>query len=64
METVYVIIIGIAALVVGIVSGIAIGIQIRKAKAEKEIGSAEEEAKRIVANAKAEGESQKKAIIV
>jgi len=64
VETVYVIIIGIAALVVGIVSGIAIGIQIRKAKAEKEIGSAEEEAKRIVANAKAEGESQKKAIIV
>ena len=48
METVYVILIGIAAVVIGLATGIAIGIQIRKAKAEKAIGSAEEEAKRIV----------------
>ena len=49
MVSVVILIIGIvAAAVVGIALGIFVGITVRKNTAEKEIGSAEEEAKRIV----------------
>ena len=50
----------VAALVVGGVVGVFTGIKVRKNTAEKEIGSAEEEAKRIVSEAIKTGEAKKK----
>ncbi|MCQ2770257.1 MAG: ribonuclease Y [Clostridia bacterium] len=60
MEFVYIAI----GLVVGVIAGIFVGIVIRKKTAEKEIGSAEQEAKRIVEDAVKEGETKKKELIV
>ncbi len=58
------IIIGIIALVIGAAIGIFLGIQIRKNTAEKEIGSAEEEAKKIVAEAIKTAEAKKKEVVL
>jgi ribonuclease Y len=46
-------------IVVGIIVGIPVGIQQRKNAAEREIGSAEDEAKRIVNEAYKSAESKK-----
>ncbi len=54
----------VAAAVVGIAIGVFAGIQIRKSTAEKEIGSAEEEAKKIVAEAIKTGEAKKKEAVL
>ena len=54
----------VAALVVGGVVGVFTGIKIRKSTAEKEIGSAEEEAKRIVSEAIKTGEAKKKEAVL
>ena len=58
------IIIGIIALVIGAAIGIFLGIRIRKNTAEKEIGSAEEEAKKIVAEAIKTAEAKKKEVVL
>lgn len=52
------------ALVAGAVVGILLGIRIRKNTAEKEIGSAEDEAKRIVEDAIKTSEAKKKEIVL
>ena len=49
-----------AAFVVALIVGIPVGIAIRKRSAEKQIGSAEEQARRIVDEAVATGETKKK----
>ena len=54
----------VAALLVGAAIGIFFGIQIRKSTAEKEIGSAEEESKKIVSDAIKTAEAKKKEIIL
>lgn len=54
----------IAALAVGGVVGVFAGIKVRKNTAEKEIGSAEEEAKRIVSEAIKTGEAKKKEAVL
>lgn len=54
----------VAALVVGGVVGVFTGIKVRKNTAEKEIGSAEEEAKRIVSEAIKTGEAKKKEAVL
>ena len=54
----------VAALLVGAVIGVFLGIQIRKNTAEKEIGSAEEEAKKIVSDAIKTAEAKKKEVIL
>ncbi len=65
MVSVVILIIGIvAAAVVGIALGIFVGITIRKNTAEKEIGSAEEEAKRIVSDAIKNAEAKKKELVL
>ena len=65
MVSVVILIIGIvAAAVVGIALGIFVGITVRKNTAEKEIGSAEEEAKRIVSDAIKTAEAKKKEIVL
>ncbi|MCD8141655.1 MAG: ribonuclease Y [Clostridiales bacterium] len=51
---------GIVCAVVFLLAGIALGIQIRKSEAEKEIGSAEQEATRIVNEAIKSAESKKR----
>lgn len=58
------IIIGIAALLIGGAVGVFLGINIRKNTAEKELGSAEEEAKRIVADAIKTAEAKKKEYVL
>ena len=63
METLL-IILAVVAGVVGVAVGIFIGIQIRKNTAEKEIGSAEEEAKRIVSDAMKTAEAKKKELVL
>ena len=50
--------------VIALAIGIPAGIQIRKQTAEKEIGSAEEEAKRIINEAIKGGESKKREALV
>jgi len=56
---------GIAiGIVVGLVIGIPVGIQRRKAAAEREIGSAEEEAKRIINESIKSAESKKREALV
>lgn len=54
----------VAALVVGGVVGVFTGIKVRKNTAEKEIGSAEEEAKRIVSEAIKTSEAKKKEAVL
>ena len=54
----------IIGIVIGLVAGIPIGIQQRKKSAEREIGSAEEEAKRIVNDAYKSAESKKREALV
>ena len=54
----------IAAIVVGAGAGVFLGIAIRKNTAEKEIGSAEEEAKKIVADAIKTAEARKKEVVL
>ena len=58
------IIVGVAACVVGIIVGIIIGVAYRKSVAEKEIGSAEQEANRIVSDAMKTAEAKKKEAIL
>ncbi len=60
MQPVYVILIGVAALLVGAAIGVFAGILYRKKIGEKQIGSAEEEAKRIVADGQKQVETMKK----
>ncbi len=65
MENLPVIIIcAVVALLVGGAIGIALGIRIRKNTAEKEIGSAENEAKRIVEEAIKTAEAKKKEVVL
>ncbi len=54
----------VAALLVGVAIGVFAGIQIRKSTAEKEIGSAEDEAKKIVSDAIKAAEAKKKEVIL
>ena len=54
----------VAALLVGAAIGVFFGIRIRKSTAEKEIGSAEEEAKKIVSDAIKTAEAKKKEVIL
>ena len=54
----------VAALVVGGGAGVFLGITIRKNTAEKEIGSAEEEARKIVADAIKTAEAKKKEVVL
>ena len=64
MNIVVLIISIIVALAAGAAAGIFIGITVRKNTAEKEIGSAEEEAKRIVSDAIKNGEAKKKELVL
>ncbi len=64
MQLPIVIICIVAALLVGAAIGVFFGIQLRKSTAEKEIGSAEEEAKKIVSDAIKTAEAKKKEIIL
>ena len=52
------------ALVVGVVIGIAAGYIIRKKKAEKDIGNAEDKAKRILNDAIKSAEAKKREAVV
>lgn len=63
-STVVLIISVIVAVIIGGAIGVFAGMTIRKNKAEKEIGSAEEEAKRIVSDAIKAGEAKKKEIVL
>ncbi len=54
----------VAALAAGVAAGIFLGIKIRKNTAEKEIGSAEDEAKRIVEDAIKTAEAKKKEVVL
>ena len=54
----------IIGIVIGLVAGIPVGIQQRKKSAEREIGSAEEEAKRIVNDAYKSAECKKRVALV
>ncbi len=58
------VIIGVICLVVGLVIGVPVGIQHRKNAAEREIGSAEEEAKRIINDAIKSAENKKREALV
>ncbi len=58
------IITGVIAVLVGLIIGIPVGIQRRKAAAEREIGSAEEEARRILNDAIKSAESKKREALV
>lgn len=60
MEPVFVVIIGIAALLVGAAIGAFSGIAYRKKVSEKAIGSAEEQAKKIIADGEKQVETMKK----
>ena len=51
IEVYIAVIIGVACAAVGIGLGIFFGIMIRKASAEKQLGSAEEQAKKLLADA-------------
>ncbi len=55
---------GLITLLVGLGLGVFVGIVLRKNTAEKSIGSAEEEAKRIVENAHSSAESKKRESVV
>ena len=65
MVSVVILIISIvAAVAIGVTAGVLVGITIRKNTAEKEIGSAEEEAKRIVSDAIKNAEAKKKELVL
>ena len=64
MDVVIFIISVIVAVAIGAAAGVFAGIQIRRNTAEKEIGSAEEEARRIVADAIKNGEAKKKELVL
>ena len=64
MEVVKYVIVGVAALVVGLIVGVLVGIAMRKKVAEAEIGSAENEAKRIVDEATKQAETRKKEALI
>ncbi len=58
------IVIAVATLIIGAVVGVFFGIVYRKKVAENEIGSAEQEAKRIIAEAMKVGEAKKKEAVI
>ena len=60
MSPIYAVIIGIVALLIGGVIGVFSGIAYRKKVSEKEIGSAEEQAKKIVSDGEKQVETMKK----
>ena len=60
MSPVYAVIIGIVALLIGGVIGVFSGIAYRKKVSEKEIGSAEEQAKKIISDGEKQVETMKK----
>ena len=60
MEPVFVVIIGIAALLVGGLIGVFSGVAYRKKVSEKQIGSAEEQAKKIISDGEKQVETMKK----
>ena len=64
MNAVVLIISIVVALIIGGAIGVFIGFTVRKNTAEKEIGSAEEEARRIVADAIKNGEAKKKELVL
>ncbi len=63
-EILYLVICGVVALIVGIVIAFPLGVQYRKKVAEAELGSAEEEAKRLISDAIKTAESKKKEALV
>ena len=64
MDTTLAIILIVVAAIVGIAIGIAVGILLRKKVAEREIGSAELEATRLINEAIRSGESRKKELLL
>lgn len=58
------VIVGIAAIVIGVILGFVFGVQYRRKTAEAEIGSATEEATRIVNRALSESETKKKEALI
>ncbi len=64
MPTFLAVILLVVALVVGLIAGFIIGYQRRKVAAEREIGSAEEEARRIINDAIKGAESKKREVTV
>ncbi len=64
MEPIVAILLAAGALVLGVAVGTLVGVQYRKRVAEKKIGSAEEEAKRIVTDAIKTGETRKKDLLL
>ena len=64
MELLPIIITGVICLLVGLAVGVPVGIQRRKASAEREIGSAEDEAKRIINEAIKSAENKKREALV
>ena len=63
-EEMKILLFSIAALVVGLVVGAIIGIIYRKKVAEAEIGSAEEKAKKIIADSAVQVETMKKEALI
>jgi len=63
-DVVLCVIVGVIALVIGVAVGCAVGYTVRKKKAEKEIGNAEDEAKRILNDAIKSAESKKREALV
>ena len=63
-EILYLVICGVSAFIVGIVIAFPVGVQYRKKVAEAELGSAEEEAKRLISDAIKTAESKKKEALV
>ena len=64
MDKILAIVLIVVAAVVGILVGIVVGIQLRKKTAEKEIGSAELEATRLINEAIRSGENRKKEMLL
>ncbi len=63
-DILYLVICGFIALIVGIVIAFPLGVQYRKKVAEAELGSAEEEAKRLISDAIKTAESKKKEALI
>jgi len=63
-EILYLVICGVVALVIGLLIAFPLGVQYRKRVAEAELGSAEEEAKRLLSDAIKTAESKKKEALV
>ena len=64
MELYLAIILIVAALVLGLGAGVGIGVLLRKRVAEREIGSAEAEATRLINEAIRGGENRKKEMLL